>query len=92
MGGFLGIGEGAEARALKEQNRLKEMEAEKARREAEIRLAEKKARKGQETANIKLGTKDKPEEEEVSSGRTGSTPSSSLAIGGSKKNKTGIQL
>ncbi len=95
MGGFMGIGTSAEAKELEMQNQLKRDEAERARRDAEIRLAEKKARKGQETANIKLGTNKKSEmiEEELPSGKTGSSPSSSLGLGSvPNKSKTGIQL
>lgn len=94
MGGFLGIGKSAEERELERQNQLRQEEAERARREAEIRLAEKKAKKGQEAANIKLGTQDKAQMAEAPvSGKQG-TPSSSLAVGagGGKKGKTGIQL
>lgn len=58
MGGFLGIGTSPEAEALKRQNELKQQEAARARRDAEIALAERKAKKGQEIANVKLGTDD----------------------------------
>lgn len=95
MGGFLGVGKSDAAKALEEQNRLKEQEAERARRDAEIRLAEKKARKGQEIANVKVGTLDKKDmaDDLQKTGKTSgpSLPSNSLGIGGSK-GKTGVQL
>lgn len=95
MGGFLGIGTSAEERALEEQNKLRQREADQARREAEIRLAEKKAKKGQESAKIKLGTKDTVEDVLPETGKTKTsnltTVSNSLGLGGAKK-KTGIQL
>ena len=94
MGGFLGIGKSAEAKELERQNALKQQEADRARKEAEVRLAEKKAKKGQETANIKLGAEKKAIDEEEQVGKTKSTPSvsGSLALGGAPKKKTGLQV
>jgi hypothetical protein len=95
MGGFLGIGESAEAKALKAQNALKLQEAERARQEAELRLAEKKARKGQETANVKLGTQGLTEQEkelEKTGKQSGDSVSGGMALGQPPKKKTGLQI
>lgn len=93
MGGFMGIGKSSAEREMERQEQLKKEEAERSRRDAEVRLAEKKALKGQEVANIKLGTavKDDSEEELLKKG-SGSSISSSLAIGGAPKKKTGVQV
>ena len=93
MGGFLGIGESAEEKQLKEQNKLRKAEVDKARKDAEIRLAERKAKKGSATANIKIGTSetDLEEEEETTTGSKSAGVSSSLGLN-IKKNKTGVQL
>jgi len=92
LGGFLGIGKSAEAKALEAQRRQAQMEAEKARREAEIRLAEKRARKGQETANIKLGTAKKEDEVEDLPKIKSNTNQISSSLGFANKKKTGVQI
>jgi len=93
MGGFLGIGESAEEKQLKEQRRLNAIEIEKSRRDEEIRLAEKKAKKGQETAKVKLGTttEELSQFSDKKSKEVKSTPSQSLGLGGGAS-KTGVQL
>ncbi len=90
MGGFLGIGSSSEEKEVEAQKRLKQEEADKARREAELRLAEKKAKKGQETATVKLGTTVDPEAAPVKEKKSSSLTqiSSNLGLGGG----TGTQL
>ena len=94
MGGFLGIGTSSQEKALEDQKRLKQEEAEKARREAELRLAEKKAKKGQETATVKLGTTDMKSDAPVKKDKKARNDSSltqissNLGLGGG----TGTQL
>lgn len=100
MGGFLGIGESAQEKALKQQKQLAAEEADRARRDAEIRQAERTAKKGQETANIELGGGDKDivedKEEAPVKSLAPKGPSQSLGLGGlgkaGGKKVTGVQL
>lgn len=94
MGGFLGIGESAQEKALKEQKRLAKEEAERARRDAEIRQAEKVAKKGQETANIQLGVEEEEVKVEDKVKKKAPTigPAKSLGLGGIGKKGSGVQL